>query len=67
MLVINIKKSGKVDTKTAGTYTIKYTVTDKAGNETTAERKYSVVSCNTQTNTSTNNTSSGSSNVVQQQ
>ena len=31
-------------------YTINYSVTDKAGNETTASRKYSVINCNQQTN-----------------
>ena len=34
-----IKISGKVDTQKAGEYIVKYTVTDKAGNKTTVERK----------------------------
>ncbi len=34
-----IKITGKVDTKKEGEYTIKYTVSDKAGNKATAERK----------------------------
>ena len=38
-LTKKIKISGKVDTQKAGEYIIKYTVTDKAGNKTTIERK----------------------------
>lgn len=34
-----IKITGKVDTKKAGEYIIKYTVSDKAGNKTSVERK----------------------------
>lgn len=34
-----IKITGKVDTKKVGEYTIKYTVSDKAGNKATVERK----------------------------
>ena len=34
-----IKISGKVDPQKAGEYIVKYTVTDKAGNKTTVERK----------------------------
>ena len=64
-LTSSVNITGQTDaTNNVGEYILKYSVKDKAGNETTAERKYSVVSCNTQTNTSTNNTSSGSSNYV---
>ena len=38
-LTKKIKISGKVDTQKAGEYIIKYTVTDKAGNKATVERK----------------------------
>ena len=38
-LTKKIKISGKVDTQKAGEYIVKYTVTDKAGNKTTIERK----------------------------
>lgn len=38
-LTKKIKISGKVDTQKVGEYIIKYTVTDKAGNKTTIERK----------------------------
>lgn len=70
-----IKITGKVDTKKEGEYTIKYTVSDKAGNKATIERKVIVekkeeikedgnntpVDNNTNNNTN-NNTSNDNSN-----
>lgn len=44
-----IKVSGKVDTTKTGTYTITYTVTDKAGNRAEATRKVMVVATTTTT------------------
>ena len=44
----DVKISGETSTDKVGTYTIKYTVKDKAGNETSAERKYDVVDCTPQ-------------------
>jgi M6 family metalloprotease-like protein/LPXTG-motif cell wall-anchored protein len=41
-LTSKVKVSGKVDTKTVGTYTLTYTVVDAAGNKTTAERTVKV-------------------------
>ncbi len=38
-LTESVQKEGSVDKNTLGTYTIKYTVTDKAGNKTEKERK----------------------------
>ena len=43
----NVKISGYTSTDKIGTYTIKYTVKDKAGNESQSERKYEVVDCST--------------------
>ena len=44
-----IKVSGKVDTTKSGTYTITYTVTDKAGNRAEVTRKVMVVATTTTT------------------
>ena len=44
----NVKISG-VNTSAAGTFTIKYTVTDKAGNVGEASREYTVKDCSTPT------------------
>lgn len=44
----DVKISGYTETDKVGTYIIKYTVKDKAGNETSAERKYDVVDCTPQ-------------------
>lgn len=44
----DVKISGDTITDKVGTYTIKYSVKDKAGNEVTAERKYEVVDCTPQ-------------------
>lgn len=44
-----IKVSGKVDITKSGTYTITYTVTDKAGNRTEVTRKVTVVATTTTT------------------
>ena len=38
-----VKVEGKVDTGTLGVYTLKYTVSDSYGNETTAEKKVEVI------------------------
>lgn len=48
-----IKVSGKVDITKSGTYTITYTVTDKAGNRTEATRKVMVVATITTTMSTT--------------
>ncbi len=47
----NVKISGHTTTDKVGTYVIKYTVKDKAGNETSAERKFDVVDCTPQPTT----------------
>ena len=44
-LTKTVKISGNTKTNKAGTYTLTYTVKDKAGNETVATRDYSVVDC----------------------
>ena len=70
-LTKKIKISGKVDTEKAGEYIIKYTVTDKAGNKTTIERKVIVEkkkeepkedNKDTPTDNNTNNDSNNDSN-----
>ncbi|MGM9614073.1 MAG: polysaccharide deacetylase family protein [Oscillospiraceae bacterium] len=38
-----VQVSGEVDTKTAGMYTLEYSVTDSAGNTTTAQREVNVI------------------------
>lgn len=43
-ITAKIKTSGKVDTETTGTYTVTYTVTDKAGNKAEISRNVIVVS-----------------------
>ena len=48
-----IKVSGKVDVTKSGTYTITYTVTDKAGNRTEVTRKVTVVATITTTMSTT--------------
>ena len=67
-----IKITGKVDTKKEGEYVIKYTVSDKAGNKATAERKVIVEkkeeeskeddNKNTPTDNNTNNDSNNNTN-----
>lgn len=55
-LTSKVKITGETgNMSTIGEYTLTYTVTDKAGNESTSSRKYSVVNCNTQNNNSNNN------------
>lgn len=49
----SVKKSGNVDTSKAGTYTITYSVSDKAGNESEVKRTVKVVSTATTTKTET--------------
>ena len=44
----DVKVTGDSKTDKIGTYTIKYSVKDKKGNETTSERKYDVVDCTPQ-------------------
>lgn len=44
----DVQISGDLKTDKIGTYTIKYSVKDKAGNEATAERNYDVVDCTPQ-------------------
>ena len=44
----SVKITGYNETSKIGTYTIKYSVKDKAGNEATVERKYDVVDCKPQ-------------------
>ena len=44
----DVKITGETKTDKIGTYTIKYSVKDKAGNAATAERKYDVVDCTPQ-------------------
>ena len=44
----NVKIEG-IDTSNAGTHTLKYTVSDKAGNKTEATREYTVKDCSTPT------------------
>ncbi len=65
-IVVEIKKDGKVvqkvDTNTAGTYTITYTVTDTAGNSDTKTRTVTVMKDNTNTNTANDKNTTGSNN-----
>ena len=61
-LTDKVKVSGQIGVmNTIGEYTINYSVTDKAGNEATSKRKYSVINCSTPNNQST---SSNTSNQV---
>lgn len=64
-ITASIKTVGEVDTATAGEYVITYSVSDKAGNETSLERKITVTkdkkasSKTTASNVTTNTTATG--------
>ena len=58
-LTNNVKITGQIgNMNSVGEYTINYSVSDKAGNEATASRKFSVINCNKPSNQSTPSTPS---------
>lgn len=66
-LTDKIQIEGTVNTNNAGTYTIKYTVTDSSGNVTTVTRTVTVISntTNNNTNTNTNTNTDNQTNTTQ--